>query len=103
MPMPKELYHRDVLENMEQSWRTQLDNMTRSLDLIEQNLNEVAEMSDACTSEWCTATEHVLDDMANAIFTISEPRWAPKEDSQHIKQLKRRMHDLYTKFQSLQS
>lgn len=52
-------------------------------------------MADTCAREWCEATEHYIDDINNALFSISEPRWAGKEDSEKIKALKRRVHDLY--------
>ena len=58
-------------------------------------------MSDVCTSEWCEATEQVLDELSNSVFSISEPRWAPKEDSDKIKKPNRRVHDLYAKYRSV--
>ena len=103
MSMPREMYHRDLLGHMGESWKTLIENMNISLDMLEENLDEVAQMSDACTSEWCEATEHVLDDLSNAVFTISEPRWASEEQSAKIRSLKRRVHDLYAKYRSVRT
>ncbi len=57
-------------------------------------------MSQRCTAEWCTATEHVIDEINDALFNISEPRWAPDEDSRRIKSLKRRVLKLYAKYKA---
>lgn len=103
MTMPKEMYHSDLMSQMGDSWKIFMNNLHQSLDMLDKNLDEVAEMSQECTSEWCEATEHVLDDLSNSIFSISEPRWASKEDSDKIKQLKGRVHDLYAKYKTVRS
>lgn len=103
MSMPREMYHRDVLGHMGESWKTFMENMNQSMDMLDKDLDEVADMSEVCTSEWCEATEHVLDELSNSVFSISEPRWAPEEDTNKIKELKRRVHDLYAKYKSVRS
>jgi len=103
MPMPNELYHRDIMGNMEESWKTYMENLNKSLDMLDENIEEVSQMQDACTSEWCEATEHVLDDLSSDVFSISEPRWAPKEVSDKIKALKQKTHALYAKYKSAAS
>jgi hypothetical protein len=57
-------------------------------------------MREICTSEWCEATEHVIDDLSNSVFSISEPRWGSEEDSKRIRALRKRLHDLYAKYKS---
>jgi len=100
MSTPNEIYHKDLLEQMNENWKMFMENMDQSLDKLEKDIEEVSEMSDACTSEWCEATEHVLDDLSNMVFSISEPRTAPREVSDKIKILKRRIHDLYAKYKA---
>ena len=51
--------------------------------------------------EWCEATEHVIDELSNALFSISEPRWSSPEDSKKIKRLKRRVYDLYVNYRGV--
>ena len=34
------------------------------------------------------------------LFSISEPKWAPEEDSKRLKAMKRRVHDLYGKYRA---
>jgi hypothetical protein len=78
-----------------------MKNLGDSTNLLEQDITEAAEMGKICTDEWCLATEHTLDELANMIFSISEPRWATNEDSQKIKNLRHRVHDLYAKYKSV--
>ena len=96
MPMPKD----EVQKEYTDAWRTYVSSLEQAVQKLEIDIKEAAEMADACTSEWCQATEHVVDDLSNALFSISEPRWANKEDSDKIKQLKRRVHDLYADYRS---
>jgi hypothetical protein len=87
-----------VQEDVLESWRQFISSMENSLNILEKGLDEAVEMRDICTDEWCVATEHVLDDLSNGLFSISEPSWSPEEDSKKIKALKRRVHDLYAKY-----
>jgi len=57
----------------------------------------VISLSEKCTGEWCEATEHVIDELSNSLFSISEPRWSSEEASKKLKALERRIHDLYAK------
>lgn len=98
MVMPKDSFQADVQNNIVEGWRVFINNMEKSLDLLEKNIDEAAQMSETCTSEWCEATEHVIDEIANSLFSISEPNWSSGEDSKKIKALKRRVHDLYAKY-----
>lgn len=82
--------HRDFMKSLEEATK-----------LLEQDIKETAEMGAICTDEWCLATEHALDELANTIFSISEPRWATKEDSQKIKSLRHSVHDLYAQYKSV--
>lgn len=96
MPMPKDDLHQEYVS----AWRTYLDSFEKSLDQLEADIDEAAEMTDVCTDEWCQATEHVIDELSNALFSISEPRWSNQEDSKKLKRLKRRVHDLYANYRS---
>jgi len=97
MAMIKEDFEKETLE----AWRTYTAALENSLEKLEQDINEASEMSDSCTGEWCAATEHVIDELGNALFSISEPRWSDESDSKKIKTLKRRLHDLYSKYKGV--
>lgn len=58
-------------------------------------------MAGICTDEWCNATEHVLGEIGNTLFTISEHRWFSKEDSYWIKSLKRRLYDIHVNYRGV--
>lgn len=94
MALIKEAIEKDTLA----AWRTYTAALEKSLEQLEKDIDEAAAMADACTEEWCTATEHVIDELGNALFSISEPRWSDESDSKKIKELKRRLHDIYAKY-----
>ena len=100
MPQSKDFLYSNVQENITQTWRVFLDNLEKSLNMLEKDIDEAAQMQDICTLEWCEATEHVIDEIGNSLFSISEPRWASQNDSDKIKALKKRLHDLYAKYKA---
>ena len=98
MVMPKDSFQMNIQNNVVESWKEHLNSMEESLDILERGLDEAKEMTEICTDEWCMATEHVIDDLSNWTFSISEPRWGSDEDTRKLKALKRRLHDLYAKY-----
>jgi hypothetical protein len=98
MALPKDSFQHDIRESVVENWRMFLRNMEASLDRVEEDINEASTLAGVCTSEWCEATEHVIDELGNQLFSISEPRWASEEDSRKLKALKRRVHDLYANY-----
>ena len=96
MEMPAEIIRKEVVEG----WKVFVDNLEKSLGLLEKEIDFTSKMADACTLEWCQATEQVIDEISNSLFSISEPSWASDEDTGKLKKLKRRVHDLYAKYRS---
>lgn len=97
MSMPKDR----IQEEIAQAWGTYLAALEKSLSLVEENIDEAKNMATICTDEWCAATEHVIDDLNNALFSISEPRWISPEQSRKLKQLKRRIYDIYVNYRGV--
>lgn len=97
MSMPKDQSQQQMVD----AWRAYLDSLGSALQKLETDIKEASEMASVCTDEWCAATEHVIDDLSNALFSISEPRWSSQEDSMKIKQLKRKVHDLYADYRNV--
>jgi len=71
-------------------------------------IEEAKKLAGVCTNEWCEATnewceaiEHVIDDLNNALFSISEPRWSDIDYSKRIKTLKRRIYDIYVNYRGV--
>ncbi len=82
--------HRDFVVGLEES-----------VSMLEKEINEAGKMESVCTDEWCMATEDYIDELHKNVYSISEPRWATKEDSQKIKDLRQRIKKLYTKFEKV--
>ena len=97
MAMPKDQSQKQLMD----AWRTFVDAMEQSMVSLEKDIDEASEMTSICTDEWCEATEHVIDELSNTLFSISEPRWSTQEDSKKIKALKRRVHDLYANYRDV--
>ena len=76
-------------------------NLYQSFDLIEKDITETAEMEKLCTNEWCVAVEHCLDEVANEVYSISEPRWTSKADSKTLSDMRHRVHDLYAQYKGV--
>jgi hypothetical protein len=89
---------KQIEESFLRAHREFITNLNASLDILEKDIAEVAEMGQICTDEWCKATENVLDELAKAVYSISEPRWLSDEDSLKIKCLRERIHNLYGKY-----
>ena len=100
MAMPKDSFQADIQQEVLENWKTFVSNLEKSLKMLEEGIDEASEMREICTSEWCVATEHVIDELSNSLFSISEPSWASEEDSKKIKALKKRLHDLYAKYKA---
>ena len=91
----------NMIESFNNAHRDFINSLDESLNILEGNINEAAEIGSICTNEWCNATEDILDEVAKFVYSISEPRWISDEDSKIIKQLRVRVHDLYAKFKSV--
>ena len=103
MVLPRDTFQNTVQENVVKNWRMFMENMEASLKKIEAGLKNASEMVSICTSEWCEATEHVIDELSNQLFSISETRWSSQEDTEKIRKLKRRVHDLYADYKEIYS
>jgi hypothetical protein len=99
MEMPDEIVRKRVFEG----WKSFVDNLEESLALLEKEIDFTSKMVNACTLEWCEASERALDDISNSLFSISEPSWLSEEDSKKLKALKRKVHDVYAKYKGAAS
>jgi hypothetical protein len=97
MSMPRDT----IYSEMNKAWETYLEALENSLDSLEKDIEEAKKMAGVCTNEWCEAIEHVIDDLNNALFSISEPRWSDIDHSKRIKTLKRRVYDIYVNYKGV--
>lgn len=84
-----------------QAWSGFIDGLERSLQLLDETLSEVEEVTEAIPGEWADDIEPIIDDLARYVYAISEPIGASAEDSRKIKELRRRLHDYYARFASI--
>jgi hypothetical protein len=97
--MPDELVRKKVYEG----WTVFVENLEKSLEVLEKEIDFTSKMVNACTLEWCEASERAIDDISNSLFSISEPSWLSDEDSRKIKALKKRVHEVYAKYKTASS
>jgi hypothetical protein len=92
------LKQKDMEDTMLMAHKNFMSNLDKSLDILEAELNEAKVMSSICNDEWCNVTESAIDDMHKSIYAISEPRWLPSADSLKLKDLRKRVRELYRLF-----
>jgi DNA-binding ferritin-like protein (Dps family) len=90
-----------MMESFLTSHREFMDQLEKSLNMLEKNVTDAADLKKVCTDEWCRFTEDLLDDLAKAVYSISEPRWVNDKDSKKLKGLRQRVHDLYATYKGI--
>jgi hypothetical protein len=84
--------------NMLRAHREFIAGLEETLITLKEDIKDVEEVSGECSDEWCKSREDYLDYLHKSIFALSEPRWAAKEDSERIHELRKRIKDLYVHF-----
>lgn len=92
------LRQKDMESNMLRAHRQFITGLEETLEMLNDDIGEVEGVSGECTDEWCKAREDFLDYLHKSVYSISEPRWADKEDSERIHRLRQRVKDLYVHF-----
>lgn len=89
---------KEMVESFQMTHRAYMKNLNDCLKKIESDFEESREIDDICTGEWCRAIEYSLDEMAKDLYSISEPRWIADDYSRTLRNMRRRLHDLYAKY-----
>ncbi len=97
MSFPKNETQQEVIT----AWRNYIDGLEKSMNQLDEDIKEASQIAGTCTDEWCTATEHVIDELNHSLFSISEPRFANPDDTKRLKALKRRVYDLYANYRDV--
>jgi hypothetical protein len=92
---------KEMVETFMTTHRDFINNLDKSFRIISRDLNEAADFDRECTGEWCTTMESSIDELAKYIYSISEPRWLPSEDSKRIHDMRHQVHDLYARFKGM--
>lgn len=91
----------DMQESLLKAHREFIDNLEKSIEVLEKDVAEASEMTHICTDEWCKSTDLYIDELNNMIYSISEPRFASKEDSEKIRELRKRIKNLYAQYKAM--
>jgi len=91
----------DLVCCVNDAWTVFMEGMEKSIRLLDEQLTEAEEMSTQVTGEWAAAIEHAMDDLANYVFSISEPRGTSEEYSWRLKSLRHRLHEHYVRFKAI--
>ncbi len=89
---------KEMIESFQMMHRGYIKNFNNCLKKIETDFEESREIDEICTGEWCRAIEFSLDEMAKDLYSISEPRWVADDYSRTLRNMRRRLHDLYAKY-----
>ena len=92
---------KDMEAAMMLAHREFINGLNQSIDLIDEELKEATEMGDICNDEWCMVTESLIDDIHKQVYSISEPRFASPDDSRRIKELRRKVKNMYVTFKGI--
>jgi hypothetical protein len=75
MTMPKD----EIQSQLNDAWMQNFDSLEKSVDRLENYIKQAKGTAGICTDEWCEVTEQIMDDLNNALFSISEPCTADPE------------------------
>jgi hypothetical protein len=103
MPAPTtaQAIHNNIQDNYSDAWKTWMEGLDETLDEVDECLDQARDVQEICTDEWCEATDTLLDELNHVLFSISEPKWTSKEDSEKIKALRTRARKLYERFERI--
>jgi hypothetical protein len=90
-----------MVESFQMTHRGFVKNLVNSLTKLEKDIEASREIDSICTGEWCRAIEFSLDELAKDLYSISEPRWMADDYSRTLRNSRRRLHDLYAKYQGM--
>ena len=80
------------------AWEAYYNTLEHSLKQMEMSIEDSVSVPAACTNEWCESVEEVIDELAQAIFTLNIPRWATGEQAGNVEKLKKKAQEVYAKY-----
>ena len=69
--------------------------LQESITTLAREIGQSSETGCSCSTDWCTRTEKLIDELEKELYGISEPRWSSNEESMKIKELRSSLHRLY--------
>ncbi len=89
------IYSADRREYGDLTWDSFSESFEDALRKLEEIVNAVSELRQIWEDELCEGAEFLLGDATVAAFAISEPHWTSDEETKKLRDLKKRIHDLY--------
>lgn len=89
---------KSITENTMTAWESYLSTLEHALVQMEKSIEESVSVPAACTNEWCESVEEVIDELTDAIYAFSIPRWADAEQAARVKNLKKKARQVYAKY-----
>jgi hypothetical protein len=91
----------EMVKSFHAGHRNFIMNLNQSLDMIEQDIDEMTKIKTLHTGQWNVPVAFCLDEVAKDIYSISEPRWGSKKATGALRQTRQRVHDLYAKYRGV--
>lgn len=90
--------YNEYFNDLGEAWNTYMSNLETAIQKMQKDIEEAKGMQDVCTSEWCNVTEHAIDELHNAVYSIHEPKFLEKDCTDRIKDLRKKVKQLYVEF-----
>jgi hypothetical protein len=97
MPVPRN----EIAAELDAAWGGFARSLEKSIRKLDAGIKAAKQLAAKCAVEWCAATQHVIDELSNALFSTSEPRGSDVAVSNKIKQLQHSVHDLYADYRQV--
>lgn len=88
----------EMVESFQMEHSAFIRNLDQSIDILDHDINAAGEVDAICTGPWCKAIENTIDELANSLYSISEPRFVADSGSRQLSRMRTRIHDLYSKY-----
>lgn len=87
-----------IEENTMAAWSSYLSTLEHALVQMEKSIEDSVSVPSACTNEWCESVEEVLDELTEAIYAVNIPRWADRQQSARVTNLKKMAKEVHAKY-----
>lgn len=91
----------DPLDTQAQPWNERMDTLQLRMDGVEQELGKAGRLSGMHATAASEAIEIAIDEIAGALFAFHVPRYPVDGPAKRLKELRRRVSDLYARLQDL--
>jgi sugar-specific transcriptional regulator TrmB len=95
--------HDEIFSDMERIWHSYVSALQESLDKLEREIEAAGRNSQVCTEQWCMQTDRLLAEFVSVLYSLHVPSFLSSEDRRTLEQLKRKVHELYTRFVTISS